>query len=287
MYSKRKVVVLDDVFSGMDAHTAHHVSTSLLGPNGLLRRNLASVVVATHSRKFSRIDSSRLPALSLTFLFNFPDKIMALADTIISLEDGRIIEVGSPATLSQGHGYVSRLGLVIATSDVATNSLDADDDARHAGEQPVKQLSADQPIHTDIRRKNGEMSVYKYYLGSAGWKAVTLYTISVVMWIFFTEFSSRSLKCSTTDCFHVDFYLFSFPFQPSGSSGGLRQMPQTQTEAWDTTWASMPRSVSWEPWALLWRPGLLFSTSFPTRPCICTLISSGRLSRKSHSELLL
>lgn len=117
---------------------------------------------------------------------------MALADTIISLEDGRIGEIGSPATLSQSRGYISRLGLKLDSSDMTADSLDNDDDAQHADQQPAKQLPADQPTHTDIRRKNGEMSVYKYYLGSAGWKAVTLYAVSVVMWVFFTEFSSRS-----------------------------------------------------------------------------------------------
>ncbi|KAF6834852.1 ABC transporter [Colletotrichum musicola] len=171
VYSKRRVVVLDDVFSGMDAHTSHHVSRNLLGPNGLLRRNLVSVVAATHSHK-----------------------IMALADTIISLEDGRIGEIGSPATLSQSGGYVHRLGLKLGPSDITTELPDTDDDAQHADEQPAKQLPADQPTHTDIRRKNGEMSVYKYYLASAGWKAVTLYAVSCVMWVFFTEFSTVWVK---------------------------------------------------------------------------------------------
>ncbi|GKT91860.1 ABC transporter [Colletotrichum tofieldiae] len=53
VYSRRKVVILDDVFSGMDAGTSHHVSTHLLGGDGLLRKQHASVVIATHHRMWT------------------------------------------------------------------------------------------------------------------------------------------------------------------------------------------------------------------------------------------
>ncbi|KAK2009068.1 P-loop containing nucleoside triphosphate hydrolase protein [Colletotrichum eremochloae] len=48
VYSRRKVVVLDDVFSGIDAVTARHVSNRLLGPNRLFKKQRTSVVVAPH-----------------------------------------------------------------------------------------------------------------------------------------------------------------------------------------------------------------------------------------------
>jgi ABC-type transporter Mla maintaining outer membrane lipid asymmetry ATPase subunit MlaF len=50
IYARQKTVVLDDVFSGMDAHTADVVSSRLLGRDGLLRKTHATVIVATHSR---------------------------------------------------------------------------------------------------------------------------------------------------------------------------------------------------------------------------------------------
>ncbi|KAF9878698.1 ABC multidrug transporter [Colletotrichum karsti] len=125
VYSRRRVVVLDDVFSGMDARTAHHISIRLLGSDGLLRRQHYSVIIATHSHK-----------------------IMSLADTMISLEN--------------------------------VNSADAEDPSSMS--------------HNDVRRKHGEKAVYQYYLRSAGWKAVTFYGVSVVAWMFFSEFSTVWVK---------------------------------------------------------------------------------------------
>jgi ATP-binding cassette subfamily C (CFTR/MRP) protein 1 len=52
-YARCKVVLLDDVFSGMDAHTSASVSNKLLGKDGLLRRNGITVVVATHNRELA------------------------------------------------------------------------------------------------------------------------------------------------------------------------------------------------------------------------------------------
>jgi ABC-type multidrug transport system fused ATPase/permease subunit len=49
VYSRKSVVVLDDVFSGMDATTEHLVFNRLLGPEGLLRMNQTTVIIATHA----------------------------------------------------------------------------------------------------------------------------------------------------------------------------------------------------------------------------------------------
>ncbi|KAF3798626.1 ABC transporter FUM19 [Colletotrichum gloeosporioides] len=173
VYSRQKIVVLDDVFSGMDAHTAKHVSTCLLGTDGLLRRQRAAIVIATHSHE-----------------------LMALADFIICLNDGRIQELGNPAALVRGQGYTSRLGLKLSSDGVKVQ--ESDDSV-----SPIEQIATptnendnhqEQRPHTDIRRKNGEKAVYTYYLKNAGWRAVTLYSVSVVMWIFFSEFSTVWVK---------------------------------------------------------------------------------------------
>ena len=49
VYSKEKVVILDDAFSGMDAKTALKVSSRLFGKDGLLREDDTTVIIATHS----------------------------------------------------------------------------------------------------------------------------------------------------------------------------------------------------------------------------------------------
>lgn len=49
IYSKAKIVILDDVFSGLDSTTEKHIFTKLLGPDGLLRKLEATVILVTHS----------------------------------------------------------------------------------------------------------------------------------------------------------------------------------------------------------------------------------------------
>lgn len=52
LYSRPSIVMLDDVFSGMDAGTVNVISNRLLGrEGGLLRRQHTTVVLTTHNRK--------------------------------------------------------------------------------------------------------------------------------------------------------------------------------------------------------------------------------------------
>lgn len=46
-YSKHEFLVLDDVFSGLDATTENAVFHNLLGPHGLLRKAKMTVVLAS------------------------------------------------------------------------------------------------------------------------------------------------------------------------------------------------------------------------------------------------
>lgn len=49
IYSKAKIVILDDVFSGLDSTTEKHIFTKLLGSDGILRKLEATVILVTHS----------------------------------------------------------------------------------------------------------------------------------------------------------------------------------------------------------------------------------------------
>ncbi|EXF85940.1 5'-nucleotidase [Colletotrichum fioriniae PJ7] len=173
VYSRCKVVILDDVFSGMDAHTSRHVTNRLLGSNGLFRQHHITAVIATHNRN-----------------------IMQFADNMIAIDSGRIREAGSREILANQKGYVSELGLEY-TSAGAIEEPGADGNSKPLEEVEVKasntQAQASQE-DTDVRRKNGERAVYLYYLRNAGRKAVVMYTVSVVAWIFFSEFATVWIK---------------------------------------------------------------------------------------------
>ncbi|KAK0373893.1 ABC transporter [Colletotrichum limetticola] len=174
VFSRCKVVVLDDVFSGMDAHTSRHVTTRLLGLNGLFRQHHVTAAIATRDRN-----------------------IMQFADNIIVIESGRIQEIGSPMTLADQKGYVSNLGLKAFTYDNVIEEAEMGGNSGSPEEIEVRPVNphAEAPHrNTDVRRKNGEKAVYLYYLRNAGRKAVVMYTVSVVAWIFFSEFATVWIK---------------------------------------------------------------------------------------------
>lgn len=132
---------------------------------------------------------------------------MAIADSIIVLEDGKITAKDTPASLLQNHGYINKLGL-----QLDSDHGDIDDSTAEPATVPtteeVFEMAADTALvmaeesdgkHTDMRRKKGELSVYIYYLASSGWGAVILYSITVTGWITCIEFSS---KCTLAQPYH-------------------------------------------------------------------------------------
>lgn len=57
VYSKKAFMILDDVFSGLDANTRQNIFVRLLGPEGALRRWKTTVLIASHSSEFFDIVS--------------------------------------------------------------------------------------------------------------------------------------------------------------------------------------------------------------------------------------
>ena len=60
-----------------------------------------------------------------------------------------------------------------------------DMDTSHDINQATKQS------FTDTRRKNGELSVYRYYMESSGYTSVSFYMGFIALWILLTEFPSK------------------------------------------------------------------------------------------------
>jgi len=119
---------------------------------------------------------------------------MSLMDFIIAFDNGRIIETGKPATLIENDGYVNSLRLSLPSLDNEYDSiscLDEDPQRFHGEYRNSDSTSGESHSLDDIRRKNGDMSVYKYYLSNAGYLVVGFYVLSVIIWVFCIEFSSE------------------------------------------------------------------------------------------------
>ncbi|KAI1268251.1 ABC transporter [Xylariaceae sp. FL1019] len=172
IYARHKLIVLDDVFSGMDAHTAESVSSRLIGPRGILRDAQTTVVIASHSRK-----------------------VIALSDKVIVMKEGSIVEVTRPAALQRDEDNVGKSGLSLNQySDTILKEYQdaecAESSSTTESPEPIQAKEDGAPMEADESRKKADFTIYKYYLRNAGYTAMLCYAIAVVAWIFFTEFST-------------------------------------------------------------------------------------------------
>ncbi|KAE9378324.1 putative multidrug resistance protein [Stipitochalara longipes BDJ] len=170
LYSRQRILILDDILSAIDAKTEALVVERLIGGAGLLKRLGSTVILATHAVR-------HLP----------------LADNIIVLEkDGKAIEQGKFVELRARAGFVSRLVLHPDILDPDTGSIPTEDNP--SGIAPTSLPKAFQgPSENDIvdlARQTGDISVYKYYLKSIGWKIALLNAMGSLIYTFGNRFPS-------------------------------------------------------------------------------------------------
>jgi len=182
LYLRTDLIILDDVFSGLDADTEDRVFRRVFGSDGLLRQRKATVVLCTHS-------ISHLPA----------------ADYIIALGEGSIVEQGDFKTLMAHRGYVHRLRSWESTDDKSSADTSFLERTARDSEDAIARKIESSPLNTmrtvDSLRQGGDKSVYKHYLKSMGWILAGLAIVSSALWGFFTNFpticKSPISKCNT------------------------------------------------------------------------------------------
>ncbi|EAW21065.1 putative ABC transporter [Aspergillus fischeri NRRL 181] len=179
LYLPSDFLILDDVFSGLDADTEEQVFRQVFGPDGLLRRRGSTVVLCTHSVR-------HLPT----------------ADYIIALENGRLAEQGTFAYLSTHAGYVQRLevGLKQEGEDTTTNNEpgprpehECQTGAGNTKLEPaitVNRTQSSTPIAPAVAaaRQVGDATVYKLYVKSMGWFVAACSLFFAALWGLFTNY---------------------------------------------------------------------------------------------------
>ncbi|KAI3392009.1 hypothetical protein diail_6336 [Diaporthe ilicicola] len=182
LYLQSDLLVLDDVFSGLDADTEERVFRLVFGADGLLRRRRSTVVVCTHSVK-------HLPA----------------ADHIIALGNGTVVEQGTFEELMTGQGYVQRLGLKSSSdSEMSSEELVPKTKLRDA-ETPLIQFSvtntSTREQGADEARRAGDKTVYKHYFKSMGIFLSSCSLFFSVLLGFFSNFPTIWLKYWSDDVY--------------------------------------------------------------------------------------
>lgn len=165
VYSRCKIIVLDDSLSALDGKTQSQVVENLLKPGGILRDRATSVFWITTSTKF----------------FN-------LADEVIVLADGTVKEKGTWAHLRESDPLIDE----IIHPHLETPTILAEG-------QTTKQARTDtlRDASKDLARKNGDLSLYGYYLKSAGLRSIGAMSLTGVLYSFFNTFTQYWLKMWT------------------------------------------------------------------------------------------
>ncbi|KFY61345.1 hypothetical protein V497_03025 [Pseudogymnoascus sp. VKM F-4516 (FW-969)] len=160
LYSRKKLLVFDDIFSGLDLKTSNLIVDRIFSPNGLVRQLGMTVVLATHA----------------TWL-------LPLADHIVVLSSSGTIEK---------QGCLEGLGLrTTGVHDDVAGGHDADHQTSVTGE-PTNTIPLTKSIPrndaADINRRTGDLTIYKYYWKSIGLKNGLIYLALYVGYVFFYKF---------------------------------------------------------------------------------------------------
>jgi ATP-binding cassette, subfamily C (CFTR/MRP), member 1 len=153
---------------------------------------------------------------------------MTLADKLIALNNGKIVETGRPELLLTNGGYIATLGLELTNADEAEPDMKFDASrvnsvaaelrlsthlSTHMSTHLSARLSAylaDDPSGTaadepseaaaDTRRKSGNLAVYKYYFACSGYFVVFCFALGIAIWTFLTEFPSKTSWFTLSCC---------------------------------------------------------------------------------------
>lgn len=159
VYSRIKLVVLDDVLSGLDSRTEMLVFSRVLGLQGLLKANDCTTVLATNSKRWT-----------------------SYADSIILLEHGQKTIQGTPTGLGM---TVSRLALDQDSSLSPTKSTLAG---------VIRPQLSDTQLDGPAYQPKADSEVYKQYFKSFGVYYSTIYFTLLVVAVAAVQMQSVWLK---------------------------------------------------------------------------------------------
>lgn len=185
LYQRADILILDDVFSGLDGRTQHQVCQALFGASGLLRKRGTAAVVCTHSASFIR----------------FADRVVVLSS------DGRIAEQGSPAHVVRVKSRVGQFGLdAISGLNVkqavgcgSNNRITVPVKTATTTSQPAKDLTPADGQPFVILSPKVDQDVYRHWLRTIGVIPMMAYFTLVLGAGFCTNFPTVWLDIWSRD----------------------------------------------------------------------------------------
>jgi ATP-binding cassette subfamily C (CFTR/MRP) protein 1 len=180
LYLDSNFFIFDDILSGLDADTEEQVFRRVFGPDGLMRRRNATVVLCTHTIR-------HLPS----------------ADHIVALGvDGSVVEQGTFYNLIANKKYIHSLGIK-TTDDMRSVDnimpLNAEEPAwLGLSRVPTSQIITSS--HVDEKdRMMGDSTVHRHYLASLGKRSITAFMVFGLGWGFFYNWGNVWLQYWAAD----------------------------------------------------------------------------------------
>ncbi|QGA21216.1 hypothetical protein EYB26_008926 [Talaromyces marneffei] len=172
VYSRLPIVILDDVFSGLDSHSTMLISTRLFDQDGHFRKTGTSVVLATHTQRMLPY-ADRIIALNNGFVVNDGPYQKILAETPEIAAKSMISSIKPSISSEDGHSEIEKDSLGRKATKTGIN-----------GSEEALVIKKQ-----DLSRRNGTWDVYKYYVKSAGYKTTGLFIFSILVSAFFSSFA--------------------------------------------------------------------------------------------------
>ncbi|KAL9616745.1 MAG: hypothetical protein Q9160_008402 [Pyrenula sp. 1 TL-2023] len=154
VFARKRLLILDDVFGGIDADTEEHIFRRLISNSGLLRRHGTTIILVTHA-------VARL---------SYADHIVVLT------KEGTIAEQGTYDDLRRTGSYVASLEVRFKETTNEAPQQAMKEKRPTANTSKANETEDANPL----ARKTGEWVTYKHYFRASGWKS----TVSLVVWSF-------------------------------------------------------------------------------------------------------
>jgi ATP-binding cassette subfamily C (CFTR/MRP) protein 1 len=174
LYSRSPLLILDDVWSGLDSENARLIEENLFGDNGYCRKAGLSVIITAHS---GMIFPSLFTTACLCSLPNQYCLVPPFVDHVVILQEGSVIDSGSYEDViarapETAHGLPSHMAEI--REDIGGDAGAAISDIPVvAGIRPEHEAPAHPTLDPEqyASRSDGSWSTYLYYINRAGrWK---------------------------------------------------------------------------------------------------------------------
>ncbi|OHW98638.1 ABC multidrug transporter [Colletotrichum incanum] len=166
LYARQELLLLDDVFSGLDSGTEDIVFNSLFGSDGLLRNTDTTVVLASS-------DSRRL---------SFADEVVILR------ENGQIMDNEIAGKLARNQ--ILEKEPTESAEFPKASSLQAE----NFNDRPPTTVLDMLEDQADATRQLGDWGMYSFYAKAAGWFSLTAFASAMIVFAFCDSFPDVWLK---------------------------------------------------------------------------------------------